>query len=351
MTLENSAFGLLPDGREVRLITLTNPSGARLRFMTLGMVVVSLEVPDRHGVPGNVVLGFDHLARYVQGHPFFGAIAGRYANRIAQGRFTLDGQTHQLATNNNGINHLHGGRQGFDKKLWTPGASHADGKEAWFEGSYRSVDGEESYPGTLDVTIRYTFTADHVFRITYRATTDKPTVLNLTNHSFFNLSGSGTILGHELFLNASRVTRVDSGLIPTGEFALVAGTPLDFTHPTPIGARSMDGGLAVPGYDHNFVLDRRGDGLELAARAHDPISGRTLECHTDQPALQLYTFNFAPAEGIVCAGEVRFERHGAFCLETQHFPDSPNHPHFPSTVLRPGEEFRSTTEYRFSTRP
>ncbi len=348
MTLENSAFGLLPDGREVRRITLTSPTGGRLRFMTLGMIAVSLEVPDRHGTPGNVVLGFEHLARYVQGHPFFGAIAGRYANRIAKGRFTLDGQTHQLATNNHGINHLHGGREGFDKKLWTPGASHADAREAWFEGSYRSVDGEEAYPGTLDVTVRYTFTADHVFRIDYRARTDKPTVLNLTNHSFFNLSGTGSILGHELLLNASRVTQVDSGLIPTGEFTQVAGTPLDFTRATAIGARNMEGGLAVPGYDHNFVLDRHGEGLELAARAQDPVSGRILECHTDQPAVQLYTFNFAPAEGIVCAGGIRFERHGAFCLETQHFPDSPNHPHFPSTVLRPGEEFRSTTEYRFS---
>lgn len=351
MTLENSAFGLLPDGRQVRLITLTSPRGGRLRFMTLGMIVVSLEVPDRNGVAGNVVLGFDNLARYVQGHPFFGAIAGRYANRIARGRFTLDGHDYQLATNNHGINHLHGGRQGFDKKLWMPGASHADANEAWFEAAYRSVDGEEGYPGSLDVVIRYTFTADHVFRIEYRATTDKPTVLNLTNHSFFNLAGIGNILGHELFLNASQVTRVDSGLIPTGEFAAVAGTPLDFSHPTPIGSRNMDGGLAVPGYDHNFVLNRDGDGLELAARAFDPGSGRVLECHTDQPAVQLYTFNFAPPEGIICAGGICFERHGAFCLETQHFPDSPNHPHFPSTVLRPGEHFQSTTEYRFSCVP
>jgi aldose 1-epimerase len=349
MKLENSSFGFLPDGREVRLITLTHPSGARLRFINLGLIVVSLEVPDRTGKPGNVVLGFDNLARYVQGHPFFGVIAGRYANRIAHGRFTLDGQSYQLATNNHGIHHLHGGREGFDKKLWIPGHSYADQYSAWFECSYRSVDGEESYPGTLDVTIRYTFTADHTFRIDYRATTDKATIVNLTNHSFFNLSGAGSILDHQLLLNASHVTAVDPTLIPTGTLAPVAGTPLDFLRPTAIGTRNMAAGLAVAGYDHNFVLDRTAPGLTLAARATDAASGRVLECHTDQPAVQLYTFNFAPAEGIVCANQIRFERHGAFCLETQHFPDSPNHPHFPSTVLRPGETFQSTTEYRFST--
>ncbi len=348
MTLENAPFGNLADGREVRLITLTSPNGTRLRFMTLGMIVTRLDVPDRNGRPGNVVLGFDNLPCYLQGHPFFGAIAGRYANRIAKGRFTLDGQTFQLATNNNGINHLHGGTVGFDKKLWTPGASHADADSAWFEGSYRSVDGEENYPGTLDVTVRYTLTAEGTFRVDYRATTDKPTVLNLTNHSFFNLSGAGSILDHELHLNASHVTRVDAGLVPTGELDPVAGTALDFLQPTAIGARGMQAGLAVPGYDHNFVLDRTGAGLCLAARAVDKASGRILECHTDQPAVQLYTFNFAPADGIVCADGVKFERHGAFCLETQHFPDSPNHAHVPTTVLRPGETFRSTTEYRFS---
>lgn len=349
MNLENAHFGFLPDGREVRLITLSSPDGTRLRFMNLGMIVTSLEVPDRQGRPGNVVLGFDNLARYVQGHPFFGAIAGRYANRIAGGRLVLDGRTHQLATNNNAVNHLHGGVQGFDKRLWTLGASAADTASAWFEASYRSPDGEENYPGTLDVTVRYTLTARNEFRIDYRATSDRTTVVNLTNHSFFNLSGEGSILDHELQLGASRYTPVDKTLIPTGEIAPVAGTPLDFTQPTAIGARGMQAGLAVPGYDHNFVLDRGTDRMTRAARARDPRSGRTLECWTDQPAVQLYTFNFAPPEGIVCAGGIRFERHGAFCLETQHFPDSPNHPHFPSTTLLPGDEFRSTTVYRFGT--
>lgn len=349
MTLTNAPFGCLPDGREVRLVTLTAPSGLRLQFMNLGMIVTRLDVPDRSGAPGNVVLGFDNLARYLQGHPFFGAIAGRYANRIRAGRFTLDGTEYQLATNNNGINHLHGGKVGFDKRLWTFGDSHADAHAAWVEGTLVSPDGEENYPGTLTVTVRYTLTADGTFRIDYRATTDKATVLNLTNHSFFNLSGSGSILDHVLQLDCSHVTRVDSGLVPTGELEPVTGTPLDFTRPTAIGARGMQAGLAVPGYDHNFVLDPRAPGLQRAARVVDPRSGRVLECHTDQPAVQLYTFNFAPAEGIVCAGDIRFERHGGFCLETQHFPDSPNHPHFPSTVLRPGHEFRSTTEYRFTT--
>ncbi len=349
MTLDNSSFGSMPDGRDVRLFSLTAPSGARLRFTNYGLIVTRLEVPDASGTPGNVVLGFDNLARYLQGHPFFGAIAGRYANRIALGQFTLDGKTHQLDINN-GPNHLHGGLKGFDKQLWIPGESHADAHVAWVEFSLRSPDGDQSYPGTLDITVRYSFSSDHTFRIDYRASTDRPTVLNVTNHSFFNLSGQGDILGHELTLNASRYTPVGPGLIPTGELAPVTGTPLDFTQPTAIGARNMEAGLAVPGYDHNFVIDRSSPDLVRAAFVFDPLSRRTLECRTTEPGVQLYTFNFAPPEGIVCADDIRFLRHGGFCLETQHFPDSPNHPHFPSTVLRPGEEFRSTTEYRFGIR-
>jgi aldose 1-epimerase len=350
MTLQSERFGLLPDGREVRLITLMAPDGSRVRVINLGLAIVRVEVPDRDGRLGNVVLGFDRLERYVQKHPFFGVIAGRYANRIALGRFVLDGVTHQLATNN-GENHLHGGVSGFDKQLWTICGLEAGPEGASVEFCRRSPDGEEGYPGNLDVTVRYTFTPDRTLRIDYRAVTDRATVLNLTNHSFFNLTGSGSILGHALRLNASRVTAVGPGLIPTGVLQSVLGTPLDFTQPTAIGARGMAGGLAVPGYDHNFVLDAaEGPGLNRAAEVFDPVSGRTLECRTDQPGVQLYTFNFAPPEGVVCADGVRFERHGAFCLETQHFPDSPNHAGFPTTVLRPGDEFRSTTTYRFGVR-
>jgi len=349
MTLENIPFGSLPDGRQARLITLATPSGARVRFTNYGLIITRIDVPDRTGQPGNVVFGFDNLARYLQGHPFFGAIAGRYANRIALGRFTLDGETHQLAVNN-GPNHLHGGLKGFDKQLWTPGGSHADADCAWFECSHQSPHGDQHYPGTLDVTVRYTLTPDAALRIDYHATTDRPTVINLTNHSFFNLSGNGDILRHELQLNASHYTPVGPGLIPTGEIDSVAGSPLDFTQPTAIGARDMQAGLAVPGYDHNFVIDRSGTGLVRAAFVTDPASGRTLECLTTEPGVQLYTFNFAPEEGIVCADGIRFHRHGGFCLETQHFPDSPNHPNFPSTVLRPGQRFHSTTVYRFGTR-
>lgn len=350
MNLHSERFGFLPDGREARRITLASPDGSRVQCTNLGLSITRIDVPDRHGRSGNVVLGFDHLERYVQKHPFFGVIAGRYANRIAKGRFTLDGVHHQLATNN-GENHLHGGVVGFDKQLWDVVALDAGHATAAVEFALRSPDGDESYPGNLDVRVRYSFSQDHTLRIDYRATTDRATVLNLTNHSFFNLSSGGTILDHVLRLGASRYTTVGPGLIPTGELAPVAGTPLDFTQPVAIGARGMAAGLHVPGYDHNFVLDPDpGCELALAAEVHDPASGRTLTCRTDQPGLQFYTFNFAPPEGIRCSDDVLFERHGAFCLETQHFPDSPNHPHFPSTVLRPGEVFRSSTTYRFGVR-
>ncbi len=352
MTVSSQSFGHLPDGREVRLVSLVAPDGSRVQAINLGLSITRIEVPDRHGKPGNVVLGFDALERYVQKHPFFGVVAGRYANRIAKGRFTLDGTTHQLAINN-GENHLHGGSVGFDKQLWNLVAIESGPHVASAEFSLLSPDGDESYPGNLDVRVRYSFSPDHTLRIDYSATTDRATILNLTNHSFFNLSGKGDILGHVLRLNASRFTAVGPGLIPTGELAPVHGTALDFTRPLPIGARNMEAGLHVPGYDHNFVLDPNpapGPHLRLAAEVHDPASGRTMACRTDQPGVQLYTFNFAPPEGIRCSDDILFQRHGAFCLETQHFPDSPNHPHFPSTVLRPGETFRSSTTYQFGVR-
>lgn len=350
MNLSSESFGTLPDGRPVRRITLSTPDGARVQCINLGLAITRIDVPDRHGRPGNVVLGFDSLERYAQRHPFFGVVAGRYANRISKGRFTLDGVVHQLAINN-GENHLHGGIVGFDKKLWDVVALDAGPGAASVEFGLRSPDGDEAYPGNLDVRVRYSFHPDHSLRITYQATTDRATVLNLTNHSFFNLSGRGTILDHVLRLGASRYTAVGPGLIPTGEILPVSGTPLDFTRPLSIGARGMEAGLHVPGYDHNFALDPEPrSALALAADVHDPATGRTLTCHTDQPGVQLYTFNFAPPEGIPCSDGALFGRHGAFCLETQHFPDSPNHPHFPSTVLRPGETFSSTTVYRFGVR-
>lgn len=350
MNLSSERLGVLPDGREVRRVSLVAPDGSRVQAINLGLSITRIDVPGRDGRLGNVVLGFDSLDRYVQRHPFFGVVAGRYANRIAKGRFSLDGTHHQLPVNN-GENHLHGGLSGFDKKLWDITALDAGPEVAAVEFSLLSPDGDEGYPGNLRVRVRYAFAADHTLRIDYVATTDRTTILNLTNHSFFNLSGAGDILAHELRLRASRYTAVGPGLIPTGELAPVAGTPLDFTRPIAIGARGMQAGLHVPGYDHNFVLDPAPDApLPLAAEVHDPASGRTLACRTDQPGVQLYTFNFAPEEGIVCSGDIRFGRHGAFCLETQHFPDSPNHPGFPSTVLRPGEVFRSTTTYQFGVR-
>jgi aldose 1-epimerase len=346
MSVQRTSFGELPDGREVSLFTLTNSNGTTVKCTNYGLIVTELHTRDKNGKLGNVVLGFDNLPRYLQGHPFFGAIAGRYANRIAGGRFSLDGTTYELATNN-GPNHLHGGIKGFDKKLWQAGEPTITAERVAIEFSYLSPDGEEGYPGNLQVYVTYALTRDDGFRIDYRATTDQATVLNLTNHSYFNLAGQGDISDHELLLHCDRYTKVDSTLIPTGELADVRNTPLDFTRSRAIGSNGMQAGLANPGYDHNFVINRGGHGLIVTALARDPLSGRTLECLTTEPGIQLYTFNFAPEEGIVCTGDVKFGRFGAFCLETQHFPDSPNKPHFPSTVLRPGETFRSTTIYRF----
>lgn len=347
MNLDKKLWGHLPDGQPVHLFTLTNARGGRVQVSEFGATLVDVAMPDRQGVSASVVLGFDSLERYVAKHPFFGVVAGRFANRIGAGKFNLDGQTYTLATNN-GPNHLHGGLCGFDKRRWVEAGQQCQNDRASVTLTYTSVDGEEGYPGTLITRITYTLTVDNVLRIEYHATTDKPTVLNLTNHSFFNLAGQGTIKEHELTLGCSRYTPVDETLIPLGSLAPVAGTALDFRTPRPIGWQQMNTGLKVPGYDHNFVLDREGESLALAARVRDPRSGRSLECHTTQPGVQLYTFNFAPAEGITCAGGKTFFQHDAFCLETQHFPDSPNKPAFQSVILRPGETFQSTTEYRFS---
>lgn len=348
MNLERSTFGTLPDGSAVALFTLKNQRGTTLKVTNYGLIITELHTPDRGGKLGNVVLGFDNLPRYLAGHPFFGAIAGRVANRIAKGQFTLDGKVYQLATNN-GANHLHGGNVGFDKKLWKVTGEEFTPDLARVQFSYRSVDGEENYPGNLQMQVQYTLTQSDEIQIVYQATTDQATPVNLTNHSYFNLAGRGDVHGHELQVMADRYTPTDEGLIPTGDLAAVRGTPLDFSSPHLIGERIEQTGLKPTGYDHNFVLNSGGKSLALAARVSDPGSGRVMEVFTDQPGVQLYTTNHFGPEGIECTGGVRFPRHGAFCLETQNFPDAINHPTFPKAVLRPGEVYRHATTFRFST--
>ncbi len=347
MTLDKAQFGRLPDGSEADLFTLTNGHGLTVKFTNFGLIITELWAPDRNGKPGNVVLGFDNLPRYLQGHPFFGAIAGRVANRIAKGSFTIGSKTYTLAVNN-GANHLHGGKVGFDKKLWKVEGYELTPDKASVQFSYLSRDGEEGYPGNLKVTVTYTLTRENTLEIQYRATTDQATPVNLTNHSYFNLAGQGAIDPQVLQIWASRYTPTDEGLIPTGELASVKGTPMDFTEPRPFGPQINQTGLTPAGYDHNFVLDSGGRRMALAARVFDPASGRKMEVETDQPGVQLYTANHFPAEGYECNGGLKFPPHGAFCLETQNFPDAVNKPSFPKAVLQPGETYDTTTVFRFS---
>ena len=349
---ESRPFGTTPDGESVDLITLRSPSGVELDVMSYGGIVTRLLAPDRDGERADIVLGHRHLESYLMGTPYFGAIVGRYGNRIASGRFALEGIDYDLAVNN-GPNHLHGGLAGFDKVVWTA-APYSNETEAGVVLSYVSPDGEEGYPGDLSVQVTYALTADGDLRIDYEATTDAPTVVNLTHHGYWNLAGhgAGNILEHELALNASRFTPVDATLIPTGELRDADGTPFDFREPTAIGARIEvdDEQLAFGGgYDHNFVLDGwNGDGsLRSAAVLHDPVSGRTMEILTTEPGIQFYSGNFLNGSDFGKDGVV-YEQRTGLCLETQHFPNSPNQPDFPSTVLRPGETYRSTTVYRFS---
>ncbi|MGD8897985.1 MAG: aldose epimerase family protein, partial [Acidobacteriota bacterium] len=350
-SVETEPFGETPEGIPVELHTLTNAHGLEVRAMTYGGVILSLKVPDRDGNLGDVVLGYDTLEGYLEVSPYFGAIIGRYGNRIANARFTLDGEDYSLAAND-GPNALHGGVKGFDKVIWRAEPFKSDeGVGVVF--AYTSPDGEEGYPGTLEARVTYTLTDANELVFSYHAITDEATPVNLTQHTYFNLAGdgSGDILGHELMLNASRYTPVDSTLIPTGEIVAVAGTPFDFTTSTAIGAHidAEDEQIGFGGgYDHNYVLDR-GDGEEmtLAARVYEPTTGRVMEVTTSEPGVQFYSGNFLDGTITGKGGHV-YEQRSGFCLETQHYPDSPNQPDFPSTVLRPGEQYRSRTVYRFS---
>jgi aldose 1-epimerase len=350
-TMEPRAFGKTPSGEEVKLFTLTNSHGMEAGITNYGARVTSLKVPDKTGQLADVVLGFDSLDGYLKQNPYFGAIVGRYGNRIAKGRFTLDGHEYKLAVNN-GENALHGGLKGFDKVVWAAEPiQSADGPGVKL--TYVSKDGEEGYPGTLTATVTYVLTGANELRISYDAATDKDTVVNLTNHSYFNLAGQGEgdILGHEVTLLADRFTPVDKGLIPTGELRSVDKTPFDFRQPTAIGARINNDDQQIKfggGYDHNFVLNRTGDGLTLAARVHEPKTGRIMEVSTTEPGLQFYTGNFLDGTITGKAGKV-YPKRAAFCMETQQFPDSPNHPKFPTVVLKPGARYQTTTVYRFST--
>jgi aldose 1-epimerase len=349
--LRKSAFGKMKDGEPVGLYTLTNTGGMEVAITNYGGVVVSIKAPDRSGKFADVVLGFDTFDAYLNNTPFFGVLVGRYGNRIAKARFTLDGHEYHLAANDNG-NTLHGGLKGFDKRLWN--AKDVSTKEVpALELTYLSKDGEEGFPGNLSVTVTYSLTPKNELKIDYAATTDKDTVLNLTNHSYFNLAGQGEgdILSHLMMINGDRFTPVDATLIPTGELKSVAGTPLDFRKPTAIGARIDADDQQIKfgrGYDHNFVLNRKGGELILAARVTEPSSGRVLEVLTTQPGLQFYTGNFLDGTIHGKVGKV-YPRRSAFCMETQRFPDSPNQPQFPTTVLKPGKHFQSTTVFRFST--
>jgi aldose 1-epimerase len=334
------------------LLTMQNSNGLKISVTNLGGKITSLWVPDKDGVSANVVLGYDSVAKYIAGNPYFGAMIGRYGNRIARGKFSLEGKEYQLAANN-GANALHGGPKGFHNVYWQLKPFKNNGQDA-IEMKYKSADGEEGYPGTLDVKVTYTLTDKNELVIEYEATTDKPTIVNLTHHSFFNLAGEGNgdILGHELTINADRYTPVDAGLIPTGEMRPVKGTPFDFLAPHKIGERinQADEQLKLgKGYDHNWILNKKEGEFSLAATVKEPTSGRVMEVWTTEPGLQFYSGNFLDGKDIGPGGKPYPFRSG-FCLEAQHYPDSPNRPEFPSTVLKPAEVYRQKTVYKFLTK-
>jgi aldose 1-epimerase len=354
-TITKADFGITPDGKPVEIYTLKNDAGAEARIMTYGGIVQSLKMPDKNGTLADVVLGFDTLdgytsASYLKGCPYFGALIGRYGNRIGGAKFTLEGQTYTLATNNNG-NMLHGGWKGFDKVVWTARPMPTTHGPALIL-TYFSKDGEEGFPGNLEVTAIYTLTDKNALKLEFTAKTDKPTVVNLTHHSYFNLGGQGNgdILGHLVYINANLTTPVDAGLITTGAFADVTGTPFDFRTPTAIGAHINDTNTVLqygPGYDHNWVINNPPGQLGLQARVKDPASGRVMEVWSDQPGLQFYAGNFLDGSLTGKDGKV-YQRRSAFCMEPQHFPDSPNHMNFPSVELKPGQVYHNTIIYKFS---
>ncbi len=350
--IKKAPFGTTQDGQKVDLYTLTNANGLIAKITNYGGTVTELWVPDRNGRLGDIVLGFDNVSDYEALSPYFGCLIGRYGNRIGNAAFMLDGKQYSL-TPNDGINTLHGGAKGFDKRVWdAEPVMTAEGPALKLH--YLSQDMEEGYPGNLDVTVTYTLTNNDELAIHYEAVTDKATIVNLTNHNYYNLAGhgNGDILGHILMINADTFTPVDSGLIPTGEIRPVAGTPMDFTEPTAIGARINKDTTQLKygkGYDHNWVLNQEGDDMSLAAKVYEPTTGRVMKIHTTEPAIQFYAGNFL--DGTITGKDGKAYKHRyAFCLETQHYPDSPNKPEFPSTVLRPGETYETTTVHTFTTR-
>ncbi|MBW8038772.1 MAG: galactose mutarotase [Planctomycetes bacterium] len=347
MSIGTRPFGKTPDGQEVDLYTLTNTNGLKARIINYGAILVSLEVPDKNGKLADITLGFDTLDGYIPRHPYFGATVGRYANRIGGAKFKLNNVEYQLEAND-GPNHLHGGIKGFDKVVWKAEDVAAESNQAFVKLSYLSKDGEEGYPGNLTCTVTYTLTKDDELKISYEAQTDKTTILNLTNHTYWNLAGQGNgdILGHELMLNADKYTPVDEGLIPTGDIKSVKDSPMDFTKPMVIGSRIAQ---VEGGYDHNYVLNSGGGTLVLCARVYEPTSGRIMEIHTIEPGIQFYTGNFLDGSITGKAGKVYKKNYG-FCLETQHFPDSPNKPDFPSVVLKPGDKYTTVTVHKFYTK-
>lgn len=352
-SVSQSAFGTTPEGENVELFTLSNAQGLEARIISYGGIVISLRVPDRDGRLDDIALGYDNLDGYLKSTPYFGAIIGRYGNRIAKGRFTLDGKTYQLATNN-APNHLHGGGKGFDKVVWK-GESFKNADAAGVVFRRESPDGEEGYPGVVKITVTYTLNNKNELIVDYLATTDKPTVINLTHHSYFNLAGEGKrdILDHQMMIAADRFTPIDATSIPTGVLTPVEGTPFDFRTPTAIGSRINQNDPQLvngKGYDHNYVINRQADGLVLAARVLEPTTGRVLEVSTTEPGIQFYTGNFLDGSITGKSGKPYQQRYG-FCLEPQHFPDSPNRPNFPPTVLKPGEEYRSKTVFAFGVSP
>jgi aldose 1-epimerase len=350
-TITKADFGKTPEGQAVELYTLHNSKGAEARIMTYGGIVQSLSMPDKHGKFGDIVLGYDDLQGYIDKTPYFGALIGRYGNRIGGAKFTLEGQTYTLATNN-GPNSLHGGLKGFDKVVWTAKPSVGiHGPQLVL--AYVSKDGEEGFPGNLEVTAIYTLTDKNELKLEFTAKTDRPTVANLTHHSYFNLAGQGNgdILGHVVYINADQTTPVDSGLITTGEFADVTGTPFDFRKPTTIGARIGNPDKVLqygPGYDHNWVINKPLGMFGLQARVVEPTSGRVMEVWSDEPGLQFYAGNFLDGT-IKGKGGVAYQIHTGFCMEPQHYPDSPNKANFPSVELKPGQTYHNTIVYKFST--